>query len=350
MKKIFGLLAATMLMSAAFVSCDTEEENIEVQVPNTYDEQYYANIRAYKKTDHCVFFGYYAQWAQAEGVEGWKENPASWGERIIGLPDSLDIVNLWMGVPSNDPNSPDYSPIAYQDMKFAQEKLGTRFVAHADASNYRHKFTLDGVEYDMTTQGHGEEILRAFARYWVDRVITHELDGVDWDYEGWAANDLAIVIEECGKYFGPKGQDPTKLLVVDYHTSIPPAAIEPYIDYVFNQLYDQVSQTDFTAANIQSIYDRVSSWLPASKYIPGESSGKDYYVNGGRAFTEANGNTTSAYGGRMHSIEGFARWNPTQGKKGGFGVFYFGRDYYVNSAWPYMNIRRAIQQANPAVH
>ncbi|MGX8704501.1 MAG: signal peptidase I, partial [bacterium] len=32
-------------------------------------------------------------------------------KRIIGLPDSIDIVNLWMGIPT-----PETHPVAYQDM------------------------------------------------------------------------------------------------------------------------------------------------------------------------------------------------------------------------------------------
>jgi hypothetical protein len=50
----------------------------------------------------------------------------------------------------------------------------------------------------------------------------------------------------------------------------------------------------------------------------------------------------------MYSLEGMARWNPTQGKKAGFGAFYFDRDYYSKTGVPYYNVRRAIQIANPA--
>src|SRR5688572_16672361 len=59
---------------------------LEIQQPYTYDEQYYANLRAYKKTQHTLAFGWYAAYAPIEGSTGYKD-PASWGERIIGLPD-----------------------------------------------------------------------------------------------------------------------------------------------------------------------------------------------------------------------------------------------------------------------
>lgn len=80
----------------------------------------------------------------------------------------------------------------------------------------------------------------------------------------------------------------------------------------------------------------------------------DYRTNAGVAFTEADGNTiTSDFwavepGSPMYSLEGFARWNPTQGRKGGFGGYYFEYDYY-HKYGPYHNVRRAIQLCNPAV-
>lgn len=47
-------------------------------------------------------------------------------------------------------------------MKYCQEKLGTRFVMHADASNYRwHQFTVDGVDYDMGGSSPSDEVMAA---------------------------------------------------------------------------------------------------------------------------------------------------------------------------------------------
>jgi hypothetical protein len=73
----------------------------------------------------------------------------------------------------------------------------------------------------------------------------------------------------------------------------------------------------------------------------------DYWRTGGSPFTEADGNTLTPEGDRLYSLEGMARWNPTEGKKGGFGAFYVQRDY--NSNPPYKYLRRAIQAQNPAV-
>ncbi len=98
-------------------------EALEIQKLKTYDEQYFENLRAFKKSDHEISYAYYEAWSPIEGVTGYKD-PASWGERMVGLPDSIDIVNLWMGIPTAETH-----PIAYADMQYCQRKLGTRFLS-----------------------------------------------------------------------------------------------------------------------------------------------------------------------------------------------------------------------------
>ncbi len=301
---------------AAFVliSCDTDIENMEIQELTTYDEQYYANLREYKKSDHEISYAYYAAWSPIEGTTGAKY-PSSWGERIIGLPDSIDIVNLWMGIPTADTH-----PLAYEDMKFCQEKKGTRFVMHADASHYRHVFTVDGVEYDMGGRSNiDDETMIAYAKWIKNQVIETELDGVDVDWEGWTGNDLIRLIEELGKSFGPQGQDPDMLLIVDFFNSRPPLEILPYCDYLVSQSYS--NQTG-------GIY-HPSGW-PYENMIYIETFGI-FYADGGKLLD-------------------YARWQPPTGRKGGSGAFYLGRNYYSSSGIPYNEFRKAIQIMNPAVY
>jgi len=94
--KITGLLTF-LIGTFFFYSCDTDVEALEIQKLKTYDEQYFENLRAFKKSDHEISYAYYEAWSPIEGVTGYKD-PASWGERMVGLPDSIDIVNLWMGI------------------------------------------------------------------------------------------------------------------------------------------------------------------------------------------------------------------------------------------------------------
>ena len=86
--KITGLLTF-LIGTFFFYSCDTDVEALEIQKLKTYDEQYFENLRAFKKSDHEISYAYYEAWSPIEGVTGYKD-PASWGERMVGLPDSMD--------------------------------------------------------------------------------------------------------------------------------------------------------------------------------------------------------------------------------------------------------------------
>ena len=84
-----------------------------------------------------------------------------------------------------------------------------------------------------------------------------------------------------------------------------------------------------------------------------------YWQNGGVEFTEADGNKVDSWGNPIYSVIGMARWNPTQGRKGGFGGYYFEYEYNTTrpanqaigdkekAAIPYYT-RRGIQEQNPA--
>lgn len=344
----FGAWLLTM------TGCKKDEKALEVQKPYTYDEQYYANLRAYKKTDHNICFGWFAAYAPIAGTTGYKD-PASWGERILGIPDSMDIISLWMGIPSNDPASKSYAPVAYADMKYVREKKGTRFVAPT-ITRFNTTITLkDGTKFDLTSAANrNDKGIEIYGQYLVDQVLDNDLDGLDLDWEPengeWLNNpggtNFIKLVQYVGKFFGPKGQYPDKLFIIDFYSIVPPAATGEYANYFIRQAYSQGSGTQ-TGANLQNYYNAVQTAVPPGKFIVTENFG-DYYENGGTPFTEANGNQFTLTGARMTSLEGMTRWNPTQGKKGGFGAFYFDRDYYSSTGVPYYNVRRCIQIANPA--
>ena len=344
MKIISLYLLSFILLAFVFASCETSTEALEIQKLKTYNEQYFENLRAFKKSDHCLSFGWYAAYAPLEGVKGYKD-PASWGERIAGLPDSLDICSLWMGIPSKDPASSSYAPVAYADMIYAQKVKGIRFVAPSIV-RMNHTITLkDGTIYDLS-QHHDSLGITVYGQYLVDQVIDADLDGIDLDYEpegDWMKEGyFTKLVAYIGAYFGPKGKYPEKLLCVDFYSLVPLKETDPYVNYYIRQCYSAGS-----ASSLQSQYNSLS-WTSSSKYIVTETFG-DNYANGGVLFTEVDGNTKTTNGSPMYSLEGMARWNPTQGRKGGFGAFYFDRDYFSSTGIPYYNMRRCIQIANPAI-
>lgn len=321
--KIYSV--AFFLIALLVASCSTDTETLEIQKLKTYDAQYFENLRAFKKSDHEISFAYYEGWSPVEGVSGYKD-PSSWGERMVGLPDSIDIVNLWMGVPSNDSiksttntTGTTYAPIAYKDMKYCQETLGTRFVMHADASNYHHQFTVDGVEYDMT-KSQDSTMMAAYAKYIVNTINEPGLDGVDIDYEGWSGANLLRLVKELGRYIGPQGKDPNKLLIVDYFGGVPPTETIPYCNYFVQQAYS--NQVGFLSQ---------PGGFPPEKMVYCETFGV-FYATGGQLLN-------------------YAKWEPGgKNRKGGCGVFFLGRNYYSASGIPYNEFRKAIQIMNPAIN
>ncbi len=355
MKALYKSLVLVVLAVVALTSC-LKEEALEIQKPYTYDSQYFENLKAYKASDHCLSYAYYAAYSQIEGVEGYKD-PASWGERLRGLPDSLDICNLWMGIPSNDPTADNYMPIAYEDMRYVQEYVGTKFVSHADASQSSR--TVEGVTFNFAEAEDVEAEIRAYGEALVAQALKYEIDGIDVDYEpnwsGWTSNNaenLLILAQTIGAYFGPKGSMSDKLFIIDFYGDGDRITEEigQYVDYFVIQAYTQ-GFTEHSEYYLQKWYfDQISDWCDPGKVIFCENFGT-WYADGGSPFNDADGNAMyTTDGSRMYSLEGMARWNPTQGEKAGFGAYYVDRDYYSSTGTPYYNFRRCIQIANPAIY
>lgn len=349
MKKIILILSAALV---AFSSCIKEEAKVVQKIPQPgdelFDEQYYENLRAWRETDHVLTYVYYAAWAPLEGYSTLAKEYTSMSDRLIGLPDSLDIVNLWMGVPSNNPaDTVDYAPAAYADLQYCRKVKGMKFVAHADASHYNHTFTVDGKEWNLASD-RSDEAFAAYGQWWAERVIERELDGVDFDYEGWSSADLIKVIKKVGEYFGPQGADKSKLLIVDYFGGYPGSDVEPYVNYLVRQAYSQ---------QIGNSYGGLGrpGWLPAEKYIICEqwNQGSNRENGGYKPYRGYNGETLMTYdasGNRvqMASLEAYARYC-SDGNGKGFGAYYIDSDYFFNMG-PYYNLRRCIQIANPSIY
>jgi len=377
MKKLAILFSLAALV---VTGCDNKIEKLELQKFSTYtldenalsekDRAYYENLRDWKKSEHTISYVYFAAWAPPEGATSLFIEYKNMKPRLMSLPDSLDIVNLWMGTPMKEEytdacfygnvkneetgeierapmHTYDFSPNAYFDLEYCQKFKGTKFVMHADASHYGQEFDLEGKKW--TVSGSDEESIRAYGRLVVDIVNTHGLDGVDFDYEGWGSQQIFWVVDEVGKTFGPKGTNPEKLLIVDYFGGYPGANIEPYINYLVKQAY---------SAQGSSVGG--PSWCPAEKMVYCEqyeqSSGEGpNYLNGGYPAG------TNPQGEKMYTLERYARYSSeaTEGKGGGFGAYYIDNDYdngasalekkeySMTNFSNYGFLRRAIQIINP---
>lgn len=326
---IIGLFSFVVTLCAT-TSCDTDVENLQIQKPYTYSDLYYQNLRDYKKSDHAVSFMWFSDYSATHSM----------GLHFLGLPDSLDICSLWGGIPSDVEGKPNtfYNPNTYKEMRFVQKVKGIKM-------NY---VTFPGVNsLKWVMDAPAEDRIKIYGDSLLKIVFNNDLDGMDLDYEiqgDWmhGANFVKL-IEYLGQFIGPKGKNPEKMLIVD---GWPIDGGYEYLTYFIAQAYQSSGAQD-----LQGRFEEVfSRGLDSKRYIVTENIG-DYYATGGTPFTEADGNTFSGWGDgtqRLYSLEGMARWNPIQGRKGGFGSFFGQRDYGNNP--PYKYFRYGIQCANPAVN
>lgn len=339
-----NVISVSVVLAAIFMAGCTKTEKVDVQAPIVRDDAYYQALKEYKRSDHAIAYGFYAGYTS--------DSSPSMGLHFTGLPDSLDIVSLWSQIPSDNPEYTEtseynerYLPNAYREMHETRDLKGTRFVMCRICRIEGTGFSLD----DAGIEGYATWLARC--------VLRNDLDGLDLDYEpegDWLSGEnFTKFIQVLSRYFGPQsGTD--KLLIVDFYNELPPAETEPYVDYYVRQCY-----TCSSANRLQTLYDQMSDWCPPSKFVAIEQMGW-YWETGGVAFTEADGNTLDSWGNPLYSVIGMARWNPEQGRKGGFGGYYFEYEYNTtrpantsigdteSSAIPYYSIRRGIQEQNPA--
>lgn len=329
MKKIIYVLL--VVVSVINVACETESERIilhETQ-PKVGSPQYYANLRAYKKSEHSIGFGW---WGRSGNVGTYDMS-----SRYIALPDSMDIISLWGGLPRTNED--------WEEMRFCQEVKGTRFVNCMFGSavdKLMRKNFPELCETDIWSA------IDCVAKSINDTVVKYGLDGFDLDYEphygdkgifghGGGGTDAGgdkytqRLFTALSKYLGPLSGT-GKLLIIDGELE---PGIVAQIDYYVSQAY---SISSFSA--LQSKYDQFGKGVcPTYKFVCTENMEK----HGGKgANFEYNGEN-------IGSVLGMAMWNPIQGRKGGFGGYIIESSYSSMPNTPYYHIRRGIQIQNPAM-
>lgn len=116
MRKAFLILSASLLAIAGLSSCDTKIEALDIQPAFQYTEAYYSALRAYKESDHSICYIWFADYTPSA-----TQLPASPAFRFSAIPDSVDVVSLWGGIP--DAGTPNDI-----EMRQMREKKGTRIV------------------------------------------------------------------------------------------------------------------------------------------------------------------------------------------------------------------------------
>lgn len=298
------IMTGIALTCISIFSCEKENtvENIPMKQVLQRSDEYYANLRAYKKSDHQIYYG----WFGGTGGEG---NPNSPGV-LDNIPDSVDIVSLWGGAPTIG---------SYNDkvLKRTQELKGTRFVSVFFPNAF------DGHNLPDTDEG-----IKQFAAIILKGVEELGLDGVDIDYESHVLSifrddaKLLLLIQELSKKLGPKsGTD--KLLIMDTFVERLPAAVIPYLSYYVVQAY---SPQGGTVASLPARFNQAPG-MPYEKCIATENFEAVWQTGG--------------------LLLQYAAWNPVGGRKGGVGAYHPEYEYPLNPDYKYT--RQAIQIMNPAV-
>lgn len=312
--------------------------------------EYYEQLRAYKKTDHAITFGW---------IGGMTGLGASMANCFSGLPDSTDVVSLWSGLRTE---------AFLEDMRYCQQVKGIRFLKCMFSKSCPDKY---GWTYMNPKEG--DPVMEKAITDWVRDLIAEieemGYDGLDIDHEptvggaeakgnlGSSKVAMTFFIKELGKYIGPmSGSD--KLLTINGEVNNANICeVGKYFSYLVSQSYGtsrpsvlQDSKFKWVLKNFTENATKENRLTPeevAHKFITCENF-EDYALTGGVEYTDENGNT-------MPSLIGMASWNPiVNGKvvrKGGCGAFHMEYEYAVpgyTEFYPFH--RRAIQVMNPSVH
>ncbi|MBD8000719.1 glycoside hydrolase family 18 [Phocaeicola faecium] len=371
MKKIYLLYGLFLsVITSLFISCsDWTDAEREVFPEEMTSEEYYAALRAYKQTDHQIAFGWFGNWT---GEGAFMKNS------LAGIPDSVDIVSIWG-------NWSNLTEAQKKDLEFCQKTKGTRFTLCFIITSVGTQITPQEVYDTWEEKGYSSEqeavndfwewpedesdeaaveaSIRKYASAIADTITKYGYDGFDIDYEPNYGNNgnivddddrMFIFVDELGKYFGPKSGT-GKLLLIDGEpqsiTSRP--EIGHYFDYFVIQAYNASgdSNLDRRLINggvagpglIQTYGEELGEERVTNMTIMTENfEAVDAAMNGGYNYTDRYGNT-------MKSLEGMARWQPSNGfRKGGVGTYHMEAEYGTTPE--YKNLRNAIQIMNPSSH
>lgn len=328
--KIMKYIMPLLLIACMFASCDTDVENATVVAPTTYGPQYYKNLRDYKKSDHSIAWGWFADYTQSTSL----------ATRFLGLPDSLDICSLWGGIPSDDSTHVDthYLPAVYREMKYVQEVKGTKLVVPTIIRIRTRPEFYDSI---WVKQNDPQAAMRAYAQDLLRPIFENGLDGIDMDYEPegdpLTGSNLDYFVEYVGQFVGPMASpdstftypdgytikgNPNMLLCIDYYGSAPSSNTNKFTNLYVNQTYGgSPGRVPF-------------SGCPTEKVVYTENVGDNWKA------------------AECGQLLNYARYQPSTGRKGGFGAFFMHRDY-INTGYGcsnYANMRHGIQIQNPAIH
>ena len=223
-------------------------------------------------------------------------------------------------------------------MKYVQEVKGTRLVVPTIIRIRTRPEFYDSI---WVKQNDPQAAMRAYAQDLLRPIFENGLDGIDMDYEPegdpLSGGNLDYFVEYVGQFVGPMASpdstftypdgftikgNPNMLLCIDYYGSAPSGNTNKFTNWYVNQTYGgSPGRVPF-------------SGCPTEKVVYTENVGDNWMA------------------AECGQLLNYARYQPSTGRKGGFGAFFMHRDY-INTGYGcsnYANMRHGIQIQNPAIH
>lgn len=375
--KILNIVVATLCVSG-FLACSkwTEVERKDYYKP--HGAEYYANLRAYKATDHQVTFGWFGNWTgKGASLQG----------SLMGLPDSVDFVSMWGNWHSLNADK-------WADKNEVKRLKNTRVLMCFIVANCGDQTTPADVRANWRENGFGSEAaavkdfwgwvdgdqekvdaaIRKYAKSLIDTINKYDWDGFDYDYEAnwgawgniagpetdnlpdWDGNpevnrsqrgNFLTFIKALGEHLGPKSGT-GKMLVIDGEPQNMHPDARDYFDYYIIQAYSSSGYTD-----LDTRYNNLLRGLETAGNPELEKTVTRkliYCENFEQAGYAASGGIThiTRDGRRVRSLLGMALWQPLTGHtKGGVGTYHMEYDYPNNPEYKWL--RQATGIMNPVI-
>ena len=379
MKSKSIIILASALMMCPFFSC-VKPEALDLQPAYEYTDAYYEALRAYKKSDHSICYLWFADY----GV------PTSPAYRFAGIPDSVDVVSLWGGIPKE-------GTLDRKEMYEMREKKGTKIVSvkiiRLAHTTYLPSWALeiqvpaymngfDGQKgyndtyketYEARIEAGDTEMIAAAAaesaaRMAGTRALIADMnanpsrtlkegsteENPEYEYPEWCVYAAGSLLKEIWDN-DLDGYD------LDYEPegdALSGEKMRTFLQYLAQYIGPASPNPDMILAvdgnQPPSGTEELCTYWIAQSYGQRLSDGnfnRSGWKNSQLIFTENIGDYWST-GGNMEQQAAFQP--STGGRKGGFGAFHGQRDYNTTDSGadketPYGHLRRAIQLQNPAV-
>lgn len=380
MKKSLIIFATALVLAVMAYSCGVDAEPLDLQPIYEYTDEYYEALKAYKESDHSICYCWFSDYGA----------PTTLAYRFAGIPDSVDVVSLWGGIP-------DEGTLDYEEMYEMRDKKGTKLVG-VKIIRLAHTSYLPTWAQEIEIPTYMNGYTTSDGTYYPGYTETYESSYAQYIADGDSETVAAAAAETDAHYAG------TLALIADMSENdsrIPNADSTEYTYpewcvYAGNSILDEVETYDLDGYDLdyEPEGDALSGNCMAcflqylSQYLgPASDTDKLLIVDGNQAPSGTpelinywvrqtyNTSVSDSYfnvSGWENSqiivtenigdnwadggyLEQQAAFQPSSGgRKGGFGAFYCQRDYNTTDSgadkdMPYGHLRRAIQLQNPAV-